>query len=107
MINLNNPIFVFYLDINGKTAQRAQEDILRISKNLEDVGLKEMTMIIPHNGDNKIDLLWKGTDVEKKDSEIKKLEKKCSILVKYINDPIKLKAEFRKETLIEILDSCE
>jgi hypothetical protein len=58
-INLENPIFLIYVGINGMSHQRAEEQISRISQlfKLDNV----TTWIMPYEGGNRIDLIWQGS----------------------------------------------
>ncbi len=62
--NMNNPIFVYYVNIDGMTRQRAEETLATISETMS--GPDMNFWIVPRTeGLTKIDVIWRGTEIEK------------------------------------------
>lgn len=64
-INYDEPIFVFYLNIEGVSAQRATQSISGSSDNFKSLNMQ--CLVIPVHGkqQTRIEVLWKGNKVEK------------------------------------------
>ena len=60
-LNLENPIFVIHLNIDGKPRQRAEEEIAKL---VESYRYNNATFwFLPQTeGKNKIELIWKGSN---------------------------------------------
>lgn len=59
-INLENPIFVFYANINGMSRQRAQEQLEHLNDTFKTI--TNITMwIVPVNNETKIECVWDPT----------------------------------------------
>jgi hypothetical protein len=59
-LNLENPIFVIYLDANGYTPQKTQEAIEKLNSNFS--FKNSTTWIIPTKNSTKIELIWQGSN---------------------------------------------
>lgn len=61
MPRLDNPIFVTYINIGGKSRQRAEQIIQSMVDKISPV-LGELNIFIPiENGDKRVELLWPGS----------------------------------------------
>ena len=59
-LNLENPIFVVYLNIDGMSRPKAEEKIAVLSKYMS--YQNATNWIIPiENGDSKVELIWQGS----------------------------------------------
>ena len=59
-LNLENPIFVVYLNIDGMSPQKAEEQIAVLSKYMSYENATNW--IIPiKNGDSRVELIWQGS----------------------------------------------
>jgi hypothetical protein len=65
-LDLNNPIFVFYIKTAGLSKQAAQESIYRMYKEFSIY--KNITFwIVPVDSETRIELIWGGSNREKND----------------------------------------
>jgi hypothetical protein len=107
-MNLDSPIMVIYLNVNGLSSAKV-DDLIDQYKNLHINGLQ--TIIIPcQHRENNVEIIWKGTDIEKSrvsDDSIKFLEEKYNILINLISDGIsdeKIKQKLRDLSISKILE---
>jgi hypothetical protein len=69
MSRLDDPVFVTYININGKSRQRAQEIIQETVDKISPI-LGELNIFIPiEQGDNRVELLWPGNNFSDKSME--------------------------------------
>jgi len=69
--NLDNPIFVFYVDVNGRSRKSAQESLKILS---EAYRFDNITFwIVPTSGTTKIECIWQGKYNKSLLDEIKEL----------------------------------
>lgn len=81
-INLDNPIFTYYINIGGLSRQRADEELLEISKSFN---YQNVTIwIVPiQQGDSRIECVYDGRIRERSEelkSLIEELNEKVDIL---------------------------
>lgn len=70
-INLDNPIFVYYINVNGMSYQHANETISRIREGWEFSNIT--TWIVPRNeGETKIECVYDGR-IKERSKELKEL----------------------------------
>jgi hypothetical protein len=59
-LNLENPIFVVYLDVSGMSRQKAHEQISDLSRYMSYENVTNWILPIK-NGDSKVELIWQGS----------------------------------------------
>jgi hypothetical protein len=59
-VNLENPIFVFYINVDGMTRQRAKEQIAVLSEHMNYQNITKWIIPIKH-GESKVELIWQGS----------------------------------------------
>ena len=82
-LDLNNPIFVLYINVHGMSRQRAEEAAAQMLKNINYDNIT--TWCIPiENQDSRIELIWKGHQYEiglRNPSEISKIEDRIKMII--------------------------
>lgn len=96
-LNLNQPIFVFYVNVSNKSKESVKNIMINIAKNYNYDNIT--TWFIPIEGDTKIECIYKPSE------QIKKLlDKINSIIDKYnINSP-ELKTVIREIKIENLLE---
>ena len=59
-VNLENPIFVFYINVDGMSHQRAKEQIAVLSEHMNYQNITKWIIPIKH-GESKVELIWQGS----------------------------------------------
>lgn len=59
-LNLENPIFVVYLDVSGMSPQKTHEQISDLSRYMSYENVTNWILPIK-NGDSKVELIWQGS----------------------------------------------
>jgi hypothetical protein len=59
-VNLENPIFVFYINVDGMTRQRADEELAKLNAYMSYDNITKWIMPIK-NGDSRVELIWQGS----------------------------------------------
>ena len=96
-INLEQPIFVFYLNVTNKSPQKAQQEIKNVIDNYTYDNIT--TWFIPIQGETKIECIYKPND-----KLIKLIEKINSIINDHKIDSPELKSlirDFKIENILE------
>ncbi len=111
-LNLDNPIFVIYINIEGLTRSKAEETINSLKKSFDYSNAK--FLIIPQraNFENKIELLWHGSKYFhsfKKEEDLSEIKIKKAInnifkLLENGTDDASLKAQIRNLNLDELIN---
>lgn len=105
-LDLNNPIFVLYINIHGISRQRADEFVAQMLKynNIT-------TWCVPiENQDSRIELIWKGHQYEiglRNPSEISKIEDRIKMIIDIISkgaSEIDIKQRLREVLIGDIID---
>jgi hypothetical protein len=109
-LNLNNPIMVCYLNIGNLTRQRAQEQIASFMDHVNYLNLSTIIVPVKDNQESKIEIIWKGLEVEKLQESGKNLnyiENKIKTLIDIISEDItdeNVKSKLREFSLNSILN---
>ena len=69
-IDYNKPIFVYYINVEGLSSQRAKEMILKIIEDHQQVDL-QMWFVPCHQGDNRIECVYPGMPEKEFSSKMK------------------------------------
>jgi hypothetical protein len=106
-INLDNPIFVVYINVDGYAANRAHEIVERYKNNLNYTNCN-FWFIAVKNQPTKIELSWKGSSLENSSNTevFKKLNQKISKIVEMLSDGFSdqaLKQKLREFALNDVL----
>jgi hypothetical protein len=107
-LNLDNPIFVVYLNIDGHTRQKAQELIEQYRRFLNYDNATFWIMAV-EDQKTKIELLWKGQkyEIPSNDNSVKTIKKRLTKLVDIISEGLTddvIKQKLRDYLLNDILD---
>lgn len=82
-LNLENPIFVLYINVDGMTTARAKETIAQMLNNISYDNIT--TWCVPiNNQDSRIELIWKGHQYEiglRNPSEVSKIEDRIKMII--------------------------
>lgn len=107
-LDLEKPIFVLYLNVNGMKYQRAKESIAQMLQNISYDNIT--TWCIPiENQDSRIELLWKGHQYEiglRNPSEVSKIEDRIKMIVDITSKgatELEVKQKIREILIGEIL----
>jgi len=73
-MDLEKPIFTYYLNVAGMTRQRAEEQITKLMENFDKMGL-QIVLVFVENKDSELSCIWKGTSVEKKSDASEEFQK--------------------------------
>lgn len=109
-INLNNPIMVCYLNVGNLSRQRAQEQIYSFMEHASYPNLSMIILPVKDQQESKIEIIWKGLDVEKSqisNDRITFLQQKMETLIEIISEDItdeSVKQKLRDFSLNRILD---
>lgn len=109
-INLNNPIMVCYLNVGNLSRQRAQEQIHSFMEHASYPNLSMIILPVKDKQESKIEIIWKGLDVEKSqinNDRITFLQQKMQTLIEIISEDItdeSVKQKLRDFSLNRILD---
>jgi hypothetical protein len=63
-LDLEEPIFTYYLNVSGMPRQRAEENISKLIEQFDMMGL-QVILVMVENKDSELTLLWKGKQIEK------------------------------------------
>lgn len=107
-LNLDNPIFVLYLNLDGHTIQRAEDIVKQYKRYLDYKNATFLIMVVKHQ-ETKIELLWKGQNYEinSLDNEVVNIKKRITKLVDIISEGLSdeiVKQKLRDCLLNDILD---
>jgi hypothetical protein len=58
-LNLKNPIFILYIDVNGYSRMKAKESLEQLKNNFSYKNVT--TWIMPIKGETKVELIWQGS----------------------------------------------
>ena len=94
-IDLNKPIFVFYLDVRGTTHQMAQEQITKFLDNFKYDNIT--TWVIPIQDTSKVECIYNPND------KVKKLIDKINRIINDYNIP-ELKSIIREIKIENLLE---
>ncbi len=109
MIDLDNPIFTLYFNVDGLSRQRAEENIEEFLKYYAK-NLNVICFPVKGGQETKMDVLWRGNDIEKQISEssgYKVIKDKINIILKLVEDGVSddlIKQKIRNMQLKEILE---
>ena len=110
-LDLNNPIFVIYMNVEGMVRAKAEEVIGSLQKSFDYSNAK--FIIIPQRGgfENKVELLWQGSkyfhsfkEEELSTIKIKKAINNIFKLLENGTDDATLKAQIRNLNLDELIN---
>jgi hypothetical protein len=108
-LDLNNPIFVLYINVHGMSRQRAEEAAAQMLKNINYDNIT--TWCIPiENQDSRIELIWKGHQYEiglRNPSEISKIEDRIKMIIDITSkgaSEIDIKQRLREILIGDIID---
>lgn len=108
-LDLNNPIFVLYINVHGMSRQRAEEAAAQMLKNINYGNIT--TWCIPiENQDSRIELIWKGHQYEiglRNPSEISKIEDRIKMIIDFTSkgaSEIDIKQRLREILIGDIID---
>lgn len=108
-LNLDNPIFVVYLNVDGHTRQKAEELIKQYRRFLNYDNVTFWIMAV-EDQKTKIELIWKGQkyEIPSNDNSVKTIKKSLTKLVDIISEGLTddvLKQKLRDFTLDQILEN--
>lgn len=108
-LNLEQPIFVIYLDVDGLTRQRAQEKITKINEYYGQY-INATFWIFPAK-ENKVELIWNGNKhqlyKDPKDQHIQNVVDHVNKVLQILSDGTSdeaIKSQLRNLQLSKILD---
>ncbi len=85
-INLENPIFIYYINTDGRS-RSSMESIISSIKN--EMNYSNISIwIIPTTESSKIELLWKGNSNMLYDNSLQEISKKLKVIGEIILDGI-------------------
>lgn len=82
-LNLQNPIFVFYINVDGMSRQRAEEEFAKLNAYMSYENITKWIVPIKH-GDSKVELIWQGSKYSNNPGNLK--SNNTQDLVEHIND---------------------
>jgi len=109
-LNLNNPIMVCYLNIGNLGRQRAQEQISSFMDHVAYPNLSTIIVPVKEKQESKVEIIWKGLEVEKfqeSGKNLKYIENKIKTLIDIISEDItdeNVKIKLREFSLNSILN---
>jgi hypothetical protein len=109
-LNLNNPIMVCYLNIGNLTRQRAEEQIASFMDHVAYPNLSTIIIPVREGQESKVEIIWKGLEVEKlqeSGKNLKYIENKIKTLIDIISEDItdeNVKIKLREFSLNSILN---
>lgn len=103
IINLDNPIFVYYVNLNNISRVRASSIIEEIRKEMNYSNIS--IWILPSN-ETKIEVLWKGNSNMLFDNSLQEISKKIKLIGEIILDGIEdnsVKQKLRNHLLNDLI----
>lgn len=74
IMDLEKPIFTYYLNVSGMPRQRAEEQISKLYENFDKMGL-QIIIVFVENKESELTCLWKGNNIEKKSDNSEEFQK--------------------------------
>jgi hypothetical protein len=102
--NLNRPIFMAYINVDGMGAQRAEEKITEFMRSWTH-DLQLMILGVKNGQETKVELLWRGNPAEQARMEsnvFNDVNKKLNVILTLIEDGVSDEAIKRKLRSIQL-----